>query len=83
MPAAWKNSPSALASGALPEMKKRRRPPKSVWSFENTSLWATACLRASRPAGSLPGWRSVETSRPTPKAQEKIVHLAPPASFAP
>jgi len=37
IPAAWKNSPSALLSGALPEMKKRRRPPKSASSLEKTS----------------------------------------------
>ena len=82
-PAAWKNSPRAFASGALPEMKKRRRPPKRAWSLLKTSLCAILCLRARRPDGSFPASRRRETSRPTPTAHEKIAHFAPPASFAP
>src|SRR4026209_912040 len=50
MPAAWKNSAISFESGAPPDTAKRRRPPSAACSFENTSLWASRCLKA-RPGG--------------------------------
>ena len=81
MPAAWKNSAISLDSGAPPETAKRSRPPRAACIFENTSLSAMRCLKAS-PAGT--GWlRLLELRHLAPDAHRPVEDLAlEPASPA-
>ena len=64
---AWKNSVTSAPSGALPETRKRRRPPSFSRMVENTSRSASAASPAMSPAGLARGRaRGLRAARPAP-----------------
>ncbi len=69
----------SVESGAEPETKNSRRPPKSARTFWNTRRSARARCAASTGPGLFPARSRREASRPTPSAHRKIVRLHRPA----
>src|SRR5258708_1822665 len=77
MPAAWKNSASSMANGALPETNIRSLPPKRALILENTSRSATTCSSLSNGPGPFPACFNLDTSIPTRNAQRQpeVLHV--------
>ena len=80
MPAAPNQPATSVESAALPETRKRIRPPSRARIFDRTSRSASAYWARSARPGGVPSRRARHTRPPTENAQVNSVSLSPPSA---